>query len=60
VTCSFELLLFPFWYLDAKRGEESIYLSICHLLCYLDLACKTLIMLSGRVDMDFKTFVVYF
>jgi hypothetical protein len=39
----FELLLFPFWCLDAK-GEKS--LSICHLSLYLVLACKTLIMLS--------------
>jgi hypothetical protein len=25
---SLELLLFPFWCLDAKVGEESIYLAI--------------------------------
>jgi hypothetical protein len=42
----FELLLFPFWCLDAKGGEESIYL-LCHSMSFIidsDLACKTIIM----------------
>jgi hypothetical protein len=38
----YELLLFPFWCLDAKGGEEFIYLSLYHLLLYLVLGCKTL------------------
>jgi hypothetical protein len=52
VICFFKLLLFPFCCLDAKGGEEFIYLSLCHISLYLDLACKALIYVwVGRVDM---------
>jgi hypothetical protein len=36
-------LFFPFWYLDAKGGEE-IYLPMLFTIFYLNLACKTIIM----------------
>jgi hypothetical protein len=36
-------LLFPFWCLNAKGGEESIYLC-CLSVFYSDLTCKTIIM----------------
>jgi hypothetical protein len=47
-----ELLLFPFCCLDAKGLEEFIYISLCHLSLYLELACKTLTYVwVGHVDM---------
>jgi hypothetical protein len=53
VICFFELLLFPFWCLDAKGGEESIYL--CRVSFYLDLSCRTLIYVwVGHVDLFLK------
>jgi hypothetical protein len=41
-----DLILFPFWCLDSKGGEESIYLAIfvLFIVFYSDLACKTIIM----------------
>jgi hypothetical protein len=38
-------LLFPFWCLATKGGEESIYLLVVYHFIW-SLACKTLIMLS--------------
>jgi hypothetical protein len=54
VILFYELLFFPFSFLDAKGGEVFIYIS----RFIWSLACKTLIMLSRLCDMDFKTFMV--
>jgi hypothetical protein len=43
-----ELLLFPFWCLDVKRGEEYLVIMLsCRGLNFLKLVCV------GHVDMDF-------
>jgi hypothetical protein len=52
-----EFLLFPFWCLDVKGGEESFYLVISIYVVhrfYLDLACKTLFSMCWSCGHDFK------